>query len=113
MPKIEDLIDTPFGDIDSGEYVSLDGVPAGPFSEEEVDEILYHASTGDTWDGVECAVLRLKSGTLVGYETWWGPTGSGFSADAYGGDAKLCFARDLDLLLRMALSDESRRLIGV
>lgn len=112
MPELRDLGDSPFGDIDSGEYVSLDGTTAGPIQEEDVEAVLYHGDTGDAWDGVEAAILKLKDGRFVGYETWWGPTGSGFSEDAYGGDAKLCFGADLDTVARLALSDESRRLVS-
>lgn len=108
----EQLQDEPFGEIDSGEYVSLDGAVAGPITSEDVESVLYHGSSGDEWDGVEAAILKLRDGRFVGYETWWGPTGSGFSEDAYGGDAKLCFGSDLDLVARMALSDESRRLVS-
>ena len=106
------LQDAPFGDI-AGERISLDGTPISSIEESDIAEILYHGDTGDDWDGTEAAVLRLKDGRLVGYQTWWGPTGSGFCEDAYGGDAKLYYARDLDLLVRMALDDEGRRLCGI
>lgn len=97
-----------------GEFVSVDGAPTGPVREEDVEEILFHGDTGARdWDGKEAAVLKLRSGTYVAYETWWGPTGDGFHEDAYGGDEKLYFGRDLNNLILTALSDEGRRLCGI
>jgi hypothetical protein len=111
-------IEAPFGltaeaDHWHGFFVSVDGTEAGTIAEDEVAEVLYQGSSGDTWDGYEAAVIRLKDGRLVAWETWYGPTGSGFSEDAYGGDADVYFGRDLSTLIKAALSDESRRLLGI
>lgn len=98
-----------------GEFKSINGAPAGAFSESEIAEVLYQADTGDDWDGKCAAVLRLKDGRLVAYETWWGPTGDGFCEDAYGGDADVYFAspEHLNELILIALTDEGRRLLGI
>lgn len=97
-----------------GEFISLDGTPAGTITETDLAEVLHHGSTDPyDWDGTEAAVLQLKDGRLVAYETNWGPTGNGFYCDAYGGDANLYFARDLNLLVKTALTDHGRRLCGI
>jgi hypothetical protein len=116
--KVSELSLDPF-DLESdswhGEYKSLDGVEAGPITASDVAEILYHGSTPQDWDGCEAVVMRLRDGRLVAYETSWGPTGNGFSEDAYGGDANLYFAsaNNLKLLVNMALTDEGRRLANI
>jgi hypothetical protein len=103
-----------FGDW-NGRMRSIEGVPVGPVLEEDVEEVLYHSTSGDRWDGSEVAVLRLRDGRYVAYETDWGPTGDGFSRDAYGGDADLWFAHggDLRTLLLQALTDQGRRSVGL
>ncbi len=100
---------------DHGALRSLDGVKASPFAIGDVAEVLYHGRTDDDWDGNEAAVVRLTDGRLVAWETWWGPTGSGFSEDAYGGDAELWFAgaENLSRLILMALTDQGRELCGI
>lgn len=98
----------------TGDFISLGGAETGPVGKEDVGEVLYHFNSGDNdWDGKEVAVLCLKDGRFVGYETWWGPTGSGFSEDAYGGDANLYFATNLNDLILNALTDEGRRYCGI
>ena len=96
---------------------SLDGTDTTvPKSADAVAEVLYYGEHGiDDWDGSEAAVVRLHDGRLMAWETWWGPTGSGFCADAYGGDAEVWFARPENLqdLILQALSDSSRELAGI
>jgi hypothetical protein len=118
MPTTKDLRlmpwrQTPGGCWSQGNFVSLDGAAVGSVAEEDVAEVLYFWSDGDTWDGDEIAVMRLADGRYVAYETWYGPTGDGFSEDAYGGDANLYFASSLAEVLRLGLGDEARRKIGV
>jgi len=78
----------------NGEYISLDDCLAGPILTEDVAEVVHHYMNGDRWDGKEIAILKLTDGRYVGWETWYGPTGSGFFADAYGGDVDIYFAKD-------------------
>lgn len=104
---------SPGGSWTEGDFVSVDGAETGPVAEEDMDELLYFGTTGADWDGKEAAVMRLKDGRFVAYETWWGPTGDGFSEDAYGGDSNLYFGRDLNNLILTALTDEGRRLCGI
>jgi len=97
----------------SGRLISVDDTEASAFVEDDVETILYAGDTGTDWDGTQAAVLMLKDGRLVAYETFWGPTGDGFSEDAYGGDADVYFGRDLNRLILTALTDAGRRLCGI
>lgn len=100
----------------SGEFHSLDGTPTDKFGKDDLAEVLYHGQTdAEDWDGNEAAVIRLKDDRLVAWETWWGPTGSGFWEDAYGGVADLWFAKPENLreLVLQALTDHGRQLCGI
>jgi len=118
MTEVSELTLMPFnrspgGSWSEGSFVSLDGADVGPVAEADVAEVIYHWNSGDEWDGDEVAVMKLKDGRFIGYEAWWGPTGDGFSEDAYGGDANLYFAKDLDTIERWALGEESRNRLGI
>lgn len=82
---------------------------------EDVDAVIYHGRTPEDWDGMEAAVVRLKDGRLAAWESVWGPTGSGFCEDAYGGDAEVWFApvSELRTLLLQALTDKGRDVCGI
>jgi hypothetical protein len=97
----------------SGRLVSVDGALTADFTAEDVAEVVASGESGDQWDGTVAAVLRLNDGRFVAYETFYGPTGSGFSEDAYGGDADLHFARSLEEVVRMGLTDDGRELCGL
>lgn len=113
--------DTPFGVTEGSEYwhgraISVDGVDKSlPINESDIAEIVYDYDSGHDWDGDCCAVLELKDGRLVAWESNWGPTGSGFSEDAYGGETDIYFAHkgNLSLLVKAALGDDMRRLAGI
>lgn len=96
-----------------GRIVALDGCSTADFFPDEVDLILAEYDSGDEWDGNVAGVIKLKDGRWVAWETFYGPTGSGFSADAYGGDADMFMATSLDILLRFGLTDEGRRKLGI
>jgi hypothetical protein len=99
-----------------GKRVSLDGVSVGDFMPSDIAEVIFQGQEpedGDDWDGKCVAVIKLKDGRLVAWETWWGPTGNGFMEDAYGGEEDLYFASDLRVIVNAALSDEGRRMAGV
>lgn len=97
----------------SGRLIAHDGVSDAEFTEDDVEEIIASGSSGDQWDGTVAAVFKLKDGRFVAYETFYGPTGSGFVEDAYGGDADIHFAADLATVVRMGMTDEGRRLCGI
>lgn len=106
---IEDLGDTPFHMHEwGGSYVSLDECEAGPITEEDVESVVHLYEEGSGYDGKEFVVLRLWDGRYVGYETWYGATGTGFRCDAYGGNVDVFFANDYDLLMTMGMGDEAR-----
>ena len=99
-----------------GGYHSIDGTEVGPFAESDVARVLYLGNEGaDDWDGLEACVDELSDGRMVAWETWWGPTGSGFCEDAYGGDAEVWFSRSENLatLVLQALTDRGRTLVGI
>lgn len=98
-----------------GEFKRVGNVKAGPFMPGDVQKILYAGEAGDDWDGTSVAVLALKDGRLVAWETIWGPTGNGFFEDAYGGDAEIWFAhsRHLKALINSALTDAGREIAGL
>lgn len=96
-----------------GQLVSHDKTPTAPFTEADVEEVIGYGDDGDEWDGTVAAVLKLKDGRFVSWETFFGPTGHGFSEDAYGGNADLHFARDLETVVRLGLTNDGRRLTGL
>lgn len=110
----------PFGIFDDGykswhgRLVSVDGTATGSFTEADLDKLIFagESNPGD-WDGECAAVMLLKDGRYVAWETNWGPTGNGFSEDAYGGDADVYFASTLDAAINLGLTQEGRALAGV
>ena len=90
---IQDISPAPWSRLDwTGEFISVDGCPAGDFAETDVAEVLRWATTPRDWDGDTAGLIRLKDGRFVAWEADWGPTGDGFCCDAYGGTADLVFA---------------------
>ncbi len=68
-----------------GKLYSLDGTSLADFKRDDLDKVIYSYSTPtDNWDGVCASVCKLKDGRFIAWETSWGPTGNGFSEDAYG-----------------------------
>ena len=108
---------TPF-DLDEhswhGRHESLDGAPAGPISEDDVAGgiALYYGDEGNVWDGQVACIFMLNDGRYVAFETFYGPTGNGFSEDAYGGDANIAFANSLETVALMGLTEHGRKLCG-
>jgi len=77
----------------------------------EVMSVREYAATKDDWDGVSVAVLKLTRGRWMTWESWWGPTGDGFSEDAYGGDADVWISDTLELAYRLGLTDAGRSML--
>lgn len=98
----------------TGRCISVDGTDATDFGDDEsaIGEVLASGETGGGWDGTVAAVFRLKDGRFVAYETWWDPSGDGFSQDAYGGDADLFFGATEDAVVWFGLSRDGRHLCG-
>lgn len=55
-------------------------------------------------------IVELVDGRYVAWESSWGPTGSGFHPDAYGGTADILFAATEEAA-RGALSEKARELL--
>lgn len=97
-----------------GRLLSVDGTSAADFADDDVAEVLCAGETNPRdWDGDCAAVFRLADGRFVAYETNWGPTGSGFCEDAYGGNADLFFGATAEAVIYKGLSAEGRRLCGL
>jgi hypothetical protein len=95
-----------------GQFLSLDGTVAGDFKPEDIWRVLAVGCTEDgAWDGVGAAVVQLWDGRWVAWESSWGPTGSGFSEDAYGGGANVYFASSLEGAIMLGLTPSSRELL--
>jgi len=93
-----------------GELVSLGGCPASDFTRDDIARVIAWGTTDkDDWDGSCAGLVLLKDDRYVAWESGWGPTGSGFCEDAYGGDADVIFARHAD----MALREISERCLGM
>lgn len=95
-----------------GELVSVDETPAHDFTREDVESLIAWGSTDDRqWDGETAGIALLKDGRYIAWEASWGPTGDGFSADAYGGESDILFAASADVAAS-ALSEQARELLG-
>jgi hypothetical protein len=96
-----------------GNFISVDGCDDTGFGPDE-DNILYVIAYGDTgpthWDGTAAGIVLLKDGRFVSWESNWGPTGSGFCFDAYGGDANIAFSQTLTMATRY-ISEQSREIL--
>lgn len=93
-----------------GKLVSLDGCTEHDFAIDDVEAVLGYGDTGKGWDGEAAGIARLKDGSYIAWESTWGPTGSGFSEDEYGGDADIAFATTPGRALEY-LSEQSRELL--
>ncbi len=111
MINIDTVSPAPWSRYDwSGSLISADGCDAADFKEEDVAEVLQFVSRGDCWDGETAGIARLKDGRFIGWEAGYGPTGNGFSCDAYGGDADIYFARTEAAALE-AIGESARTLL--
>jgi len=97
----------------NGGFFSVDGASTAPFKTDDIETVVAYDDRGDYWDGLVVAIVRLKDGRYVGWDTFWGPTGNGFCEDAYGGDAEVHFANDLERLIRFGLSEDARDRLGI
>jgi len=97
-----------------GQFLSLEeNVIAGEFKPEDIWRVFAVGNSGDQWTGIGAAVVQLYDGRWVAWESSWGPTGSGFSDDAYGGDANVYFASSLEIAIMLGLTQTSRALLGL
>lgn len=94
----------------SGTLFTTDGTPTIDFTRKELAKVLWCYESGDKWDGVTAGILKLKDGRIVSWETSYGPTGDGFSEDAYGGDADILCSKSVVTALLHGLTPELRKL---
>jgi hypothetical protein len=67
----------------NGQFVSVDGASTADFTYDDVsDVIVYCEEEYGGYDGSNLGIVKLSDGRYIGWETTWGPTGDGFSADA-------------------------------
>ena len=81
------------------------------FDEDDVDYVVWSYEDGDRecWDGDCAAIVKLTDGRYITWESFWGPTGSGFSADAYGGGSDVHITTDLMKAVEFGLSETTRQ----
>ena len=113
MTAIDDISPAPWSRGEwHGSLVSVDGTSTADFTREDVSRVVAWGTTGeDEWDGETAGVALLKDGRYIAWEASWGPTGNGFSEDAYGGESDIFFA-DEPRVAASALSERSRELLG-
>ena len=97
-----------------GRLLSVDGTDTTDFidRDNEPAEVIAAADTGAGWDGDAAGVARLTDGRFVAWDCGWGPTGDGFSEDAYGGEADIYFGATEEAVVWMGLSASGRTLCG-
>lgn len=107
------IIDPDYPNDWHGRTIGHDGADVHLPSESGVDDVVAQWMDDQGYDGEVCAVVRLLDGRYMSWETFWGPTGNGFSEDAYGGNADIHFANDLETIIRFGLTDEGREHLGL
>lgn len=88
-------------------YGSFMGDPScsQDLDEKDIDRVLWMDQSRPTdWDGSCGCIVLMQDGRYVTWESSWGPTGDGFSVDAYGGDADVHICRSLNDALLYGLS---------
>lgn len=96
-----------------GRRIAHADVSDADFTKDDVAELIASAESPARWDGISAAILKLKDGRFVSFESFYGPTGTGFYDDAYGGDADIHFGPDVETVVRLGLTDEGRDLLQI
>lgn len=91
------LADPPWGPHD-GTCVSVDGTPVGLIWEHDVARWIAISGSSLDWSNEVC-IVELNDGRICAWSTWNDVTGSGFHADAYGGNAELLFGSSVESVL--------------
>lgn len=112
-PNMADMWNVPWRRSDwSGSFVSADGTATSDVTIDDVAILLAYGETSSKdWDGKTAGIAQLVDGRYISWESWWGPTGSGFNNDAYGGDADIIFAETEETATR-AISESARELLA-
>jgi hypothetical protein len=94
-----------------GALTSTDDCNVADFTRDDIASVVAYGETNaKDWDGKNAGIVLLKDGRYVSWESWWGPTGSGFCDDAYGGDTDIIFSKTLDAATK-AISESARELM--
>ncbi len=93
-----------------GESLSADSCFTGAFELDDVMRIVAFYSTGAKWDGETAGVAQLNDKRNIAWEAVYGPTGNGFSRDAYGGTSDIVFAYTIEAALSR-MTETGRSLI--
>lgn len=112
LPDINTMSNVPWNRHEwSGSFVSVDGCQTSDITIDDVALLLAYGDTGrNDWDGESAGIAQLVDGRYIAWESNWGPTGSGFCHDAYGGTADILFAETEDAATR-AISEQGRELL--
>jgi len=92
-----------------GSIMSVDNTSTDEFTRNDLKEVVWQQEDDDRWEGEVACICHLKDGRYVVWETSFGPTGDGFSEDAYGGDANIIMCGSLESAQRLGLSPENRK----
>lgn len=110
--NVDDVYEAPWNTSSwEGKMESVDGTPTSKIDKEDVQWVFANGNTSkDDWDGQTATIVLLNDGRFAGWESWWGPTGTGFIYDAYGGNAVVWFGRTLGAIASQ-FSEQSLELI--
>lgn len=99
----------------SGKLITLDDTPTTDFKREDIARVFAANMRGEMggWDGKAAAIIQLKDDRWVAWESFWAPTGSGFSYDAYGGDSNVYFGSTLENVIAYGLTNDGRDILGL
>lgn len=95
-----------------GQFVSVDGASTADFMYDDVSDVIICCEEEyDGYEGTSFGIVKLTDGRYIGWETTWGPTGNGFSADAYGGHADIYCSMSMKAMF-FYLSESARAKIA-
>jgi hypothetical protein len=96
----------------NGQFVSVDGTSTADFTYDDVSDVIICCEEEYSgYDGTSFGIVKLTDGRYISWETTWGPTGNGFSADAYSGDADIYCSMSMKAMF-FYLSESARAKIA-
>ena len=100
MIDIDEIPDPPWNrGMWTGDLIGVGGCDESDFGRDDVDRVVAFSCSFE-WDGGDiAAIVQLKDGRFAAWTTWQDVTGTGFSADAYGGKADIYFASTVEAAL--------------
>lgn len=111
MIDIDSISDAPWKRYNwSGSFISVDDCPTNDLTRDDVAVVLAYGESERDWDGYSAGIALLYDGRVIGWESSYGPTGSGFCCDAYGGDADIICSWTI-AGAHMRISEQRRELL--